>query len=259
MPLTRALPRAAAALLLPCLGGILLRMAGADFVVFVVGTILAGLLGLFVALRSLEPRRGWIWGAFILLYPLLPFVVAGPLTEARAIGPILDIPSGQAGRNPFAAGYRFTDGATPRGALREVVTVVDTWTMRRGGESRRQDTYVVAPVLPPDWRPNEPVAAVAIVASRSETSRRIPDHAAWELPGGLLRLLDDDLQTRAVRRALQQRGLTAADDLLIGTWEPSPGWARVEATLPALILLGVTLAILLSAAVFDRRVPARRR
>lgn len=258
-PIRRAIPTVAGAMLLPFLLGLGARMAGVDAIEATVATIVASVLGLVVTLRRLGAGRAWALVTTILLVTGIPFIAATILTEARAIGPILDVPADQAGRHGLAAGFVFTDGAAPRTELAEVVTVVDSWTMRRGGESRRQDTYAVAPVVPPGWTPAEPVPAVVVLASRHEHSRRVPDQASWSAPGGLLRLLDEELQTRAVRRALRQRGLTAADELVIGTWEASPGWARLDAMLPPLLLLGAGLLAVLGLAAFERARPADRR
>jgi hypothetical protein len=108
-------------------------------------------------------------------------------------------------------------------------------------------------VVPPDWSADQPVSAVALVASRHEYSVRVPEHPAWSEPGGLLRLLHDDLQTRAVHRALRQRGLERSAGLVIGVWVPNPGMARLEAALPALTTVGVAFLVLFGVAVYDRR------
>ncbi len=258
LPLRRTIPRAAGAMLLPCLIGIGARMAGADMVVFLTATIVASILGLMVAIASLGMRRSWAMVVAILLYAVVPLIAAGVLTEARAIGSILDAPGDRIGQRPLAARFRFTDGAAPRAELAEVVTVVGNWFSRRGGPGRRQDTYAVAPVGPPGWTPDQPVPAVALAASRRELSRRVPGHDAWATQGGLLRLLDEDLLSRAVRQALARRGLAPADGLVTGAWVPGPGRARLEAMLPALTVLGAALAVVLGLALFDRGIPPRR-
>jgi hypothetical protein len=258
-PLRSAIPHVGAAMLLPFLLGLGLRMAGLDAIDAAVATIVASVIGLLVTLKSLGAGRAWTLVTTILLVTGIPFIAASILTQARAIGPILDVPADEAGGHGMAAGFVFTDGAAPRADLAEVVTVVDTWYTPRGGPGRRQDTYVVAPVVPPGWTPAEPVPAVAVLASRNEYSRRVPDASSWPAPGGLLRLLDEELQTRAVRRALRQRGLVAADELVIGTWEASPGWARLDGLLPPMLLLGTGLLGVLGLAAFERIRPAARR
>lgn len=264
-PLRRAIAQAAGALLLASLLGVVLRMIGADLVLWLVATVVASLPGVVVAMRSLAGPAALPAILGILLFAIAPLIVVGVLSDARAIGLIQRVSAERIGRSPLAAGFLMTDGAIPRVELRQVVTVVDSWYRFRGGTSRRQDTYIVAPVVPPGWTPDQPVRAVAIVASRHELSRRVPGHDDWRAPGGLLRMLDDELQTRAVRRALQQRGLTAASPLVIGTWTPNPGWARLEAGLPGLALIGAVLLAWTIILLFDRaraatpRSVARRR
>lgn len=237
--------RIAGALLLPCLAGILARMAGAETLTAVILAVVASILGILVVVRSMRATAAWASVTVVLVIGTVPALVIGVLTEHHTLGPILDVPVAEANRHPVAAGFRLTDGAAPRAELRQVVTDVETWQGRRGAPGRTQSTFSIAPVLPPGWRPGQPVTAVAVAASRHELSRRVPDTAAWAAPGGLLRLLPDEMQTRAVHRALHQRGLDPAPHLVIGTWVADPGWARLESAGTALILLGVAILVLL--------------
>jgi hypothetical protein len=257
LPLRRGFPRVAGAMLLAWLVGVGAKMVSGDPVVFITVTIVASILGVMVVIHSLGPQRAWIGIITILLHAIVPVLVVLVATEERAIGPILDVPAAQAPRHSLAAGFVFTDGAAPRADLRQVVTVVDRWVSRRGGPGSRMDTYVVAPIVPPGWTPDQPVSVVALVPDRHQLHRREPDHGSWSAPGGLLRLLDDDLQSRGVRDALTKGGFVRGANLVIGVWVPSPGWARVEAMLPGLAVIGTTLLAVLAMVAFDRLVPPR--
>jgi hypothetical protein len=240
--------RLVGALALPCLAGLLARMAGADATTWALLTGVASVAGILVASRAARATAGWAGIVVILVNAVTPLVVVGVLSETRALGPIRDLPVTEAHRDVLAAGFRLTDGATPRLDLREVLTEVTTWQAVRGGTGRAQSTFAIAPVLPPGWAPGQPVTAVAVAASRHELSRRVPDTAAWAAPGGLLRLLPDEAQTRAVHRALHRRGLEAAPDLVIGAWVADPARARLEGALPGLLLLGGAILVVLAVA-----------
>ena len=108
-------------------------------------------------------------------------------------------------------------------------------------------------MVPPSWTPDQRVHVVAVAGSRHELSRRVPDSSAWSAPGGVQRLLDEELQARAVGDALKRRGLSAVGDVVVGTWVPEPGIARLHAALPGLALVGAALLVWAGVLLIDRR------
>jgi hypothetical protein len=266
LPFRRAWQYGALALLLPALLGLGLRLAGYGQEI-IGGVAIAGAIGgIFVVVLTVRRDALAVVVAAIILMVVAP-LAAVIVAEGRAAGPILHVAAGQAATHRLAAGFIFTDGSMPRVDLQQTVTIGEVTPTGRAprsgwGSSGGVDlpalpntffTYAVVPVVPPGWTPDQPVRVVAVDGDRSIVSVRPPCRAHSAEPGGLLRTVSEDRESRAAREALGRRGLIAAPDLVVGLWVPSPGWARLDAVLPSLMVLAVALALWTGLLLLGRR------
>lgn len=98
-------------------------------------------------------------------------------------------------------------------------------TTRRG---RRFGTYWVAPIVPPGWKPGDPVVAwVAATDYLSGRTGRMPK-SAWDQPGELVRLVQFSPHWQHARNAATQRGLNLPNDIALFVWRPDAGEAMRE-------------------------------
>ncbi|WP_372618784.1 hypothetical protein [Falsiroseomonas sp.] len=264
LPFPRAVAYGAAALVLPVLLGIGLRFAGTEEAVVGAIVICGGIGGIVVAILSIRRNAMPTMVAGLILLAIAP-LAAVVVAEGQALGPIQRVAAAHAPARSLAAGFVFTDGAMPRIDLQQTVTIgeyVPSGRARRGGVSTAGNlpqlsnsffTYAVVPIVPPGWTPEQPVRVVAVEGEPSIVSVRPAGTAHWAAPGGLLRTLSEDREVRAARQALARRSLVAAPDLVIGLWVPSPGWARLDAVLPSLIVLAVALSGWMALLAFHHR------
>lgn len=180
--------------------------------------------------------RLWLLFPAALLLVFVPFV-SFIWPDARIFGtvPEATLPEIAARRAP--AGFRLP-GAAPLLSAARTVDASSTSRPsdlrgRRGAPVTIRGTFTVVPIVGPGWSPDQPVLAVGVVDSA--------DVPSWAASGGLLRLLPDELRENAVRSALAEAGLVAAPELEIGRWVASPGWARLDAATPLLLLHGAAV------------------
>jgi|GEM_PF-4458365 len=207
----------------------------------------------------------WCGGRIWLIFPAALLLVFVPFVsliwpDARVIGTVPEATLAEIATRPAPAGFRLP-GAAPLLTAARTVEASSTSRPpdlrgRRGAPVTIRGTFTVVPLVEPGWVPGQPVLAVGVVDSG--------DAPAWAPSGGLLRLLPDRLRENAVRRALAEAGLAAAPGMEIGRWVASPGWARLEAARPLLMLYGAAVlvwAVLLAIAeALERRdeAPPRR-
>ncbi len=167
------------------------------------------------------------------------------LHEARILGAVPVLAAAAAPDHRGAAGF-VLPGAAPRMDLARDITATITERARplRGvstGTTTLRGRFTIVPVVDAGWTPTQPVPVVAVLDHGPDRPIAAVTPAAWDAGRGVLRLLDDPLRERAVRQALQQAGLAAAPGIVIGRWVESPGWARLHAATPLLILIAAAL------------------
>lgn len=167
------------------------------------------------------------------------------LHEARIFGLVPTLDAAATPDHRVAAGF-VLPGAAPRMDLAREVTATLTERTRplRGfstDTTTRRGRFTVVPVVDAGWTPAQPVPVVAVLDHGPDRPIAAVTPAPWNAGRGVLRLLDDPLRDRAVRQALQQAGLNAAPGVVIGRWVESPGWARLQAATPLLILIAAAL------------------
>jgi hypothetical protein len=208
--------------------------------------------GVAVVYAEFSTLRLTLGALLMLLVPLASLA----LPEARMLGPIATATVADAPARRLAAGFDLP-GAAPAEAQARTVTALTTSRPadlrgRRGAPITTRGTYLVAPVAGPGWTPAQPVQVV-VVQDLDDTPAR-----PWAPAGGVLKLLPDANRAAAVRLALAESGLAAAPDLVIGRWVPSPGWARLEAAQPLLLLYGGALVAWAGLLAAGRRGGVRR-
>jgi len=132
-----------------------------------------------------------------------------------------------------ATGWRFRDGA-PRADLGGVY-LSSSGSSTRGRTS--QVPYVIAPLVPEDWTPDQPVPAWVACQHGCDGDWRQP----WR--AGLRWTVDLGLYEKAMEAALKGNGLRTADGAPILEWVEDPEGARRDKLLWAAGAVGVVWLI----------------
>lgn len=185
-------------------------------------SLLAPLPGLAVTLSWLRDTT-WRLACGAALMLLLPLAAAS-LPEARVLGLVETTTPEEASAAPLAAAFRLPGSAPDEARQRRVANPA-------GGE------FLVAPLLGAGW---SRTGAVRVAAVQDLAEGAAP--APWAAGGGLLRLLPDAARQAAVATALEETGLHAAPDIVVGRWVENPGGALLDAALPVLLAYGAGVA-----------------
>lgn len=207
-----------------------------------VATVFIGSIGWAALLHAFG---GGPHGAVVFLgltLPLASWFLIHFNHEYWLLGPAaLDVPVSEAGEHRYASLFRFTDARVAT-EFRGVKSVSSG-----GGRGHRPSTewYYVAPVVPEDWRPGQPVTAWAA----APVNQFYTSHANWSKPHRAgVRLASYELRyyREAAADAEETHGLVSAEGAPFIRWTAAPEAELERARLFVLwVIAGNNLLLLL--------------